>query len=85
MSKLKPFVIVLSRNYSTGLGIIRSLGAAGYRVDLIASTKKKGSSVIISSSKYLNKTTEVLSPKIQGDTGASLMEVLMEYAKCCGE
>ena len=46
----KPLVIVLSRNYSTGLGIIRSLGAAGYTVDMVASTKKKGSSIIASCS-----------------------------------
>lgn len=79
MSNLKPLIIVLSRNYSTGLGVIRSLGAAGYDVDLIASVKKKGSSVIASSSKYVRNSKEVLTRNIQGDAGNELIEVLMEY------
>lgn len=80
LSNDKPLIIVLSRNYSTGLGVIRSLGSAGYTVDLIASVKKKGSSVIAASSKYVRKTIEVISPKIQVDRGEELIDVLMEYA-----
>lgn len=79
MNKEKPLVIVLSRNYSTGLGVIRSLGIAGYTVDLIASTKKKGSSIIASCSKYVRTTTEVMSKKIQGDNGIELLDALMKY------
>lgn len=75
-----PLVIVLSRNYSTGLGVIRSLGSAGYTVDLIASTKKKGSSIIASSSKYVRNSVEVLTPNIQGDSGVELIDALMNYA-----
>jgi len=77
----KPLIIVLSRNYSTGLGVIRSLGAAGYTVDLVASVKKRGSSIIAASSKYVRNTVEVFSPKIQEDTGDELVEVLMGYAE----
>ncbi len=80
MGSSKPLVIVLSRNYSTGLGVIRSLGAAGYTVDLIASTKKKGSSRITSSSKYVRRCTEVISPRIQDDDGGGIVEALMQYA-----
>ncbi|MDQ9831141.1 hypothetical protein RFX70_20360, partial [Acinetobacter baumannii] len=65
MNNEKPLVIVLSRNYSTGLGVIRSLGQAGFDVELIASTKKRGSSIIASSSKYVSHMIEVVSPKIQ--------------------
>lgn len=79
MDKLKPLVIVLSRNYSTGLGVIRSIGAAGYPVELIASVKKKGSSVIASSSKYVRKTTEVLAANIQKDSGEELIKAIMKY------
>lgn len=81
MDNSKPLVIVLSRNYSTGLGVIRSLGSAGYQVDLVASTKKKGSSIIASSSKYVHRSIEVLSQKIQGDRGEDIIEVLKEYEK----
>jgi len=80
MKKEKPLVIVVSRNYSTGLGVIRALGAAGYTVDLIASTKKKGSSIIASSSKYIRNSVEVLSPKIQGDSGKGILKELMKYS-----
>ncbi len=79
MEHSKPLVIVLSRNYSTGLGVIRSLGAAGYPVDLIASVKKNGSSVIASSSKYVRNCVEVLTPKIQGNSGEELVRELMKY------
>lgn len=80
MGDNKPLVIVLSRNYSTGLGIIRSLGEAGYIVDLVASVKKSGSSVIASSSKYVRRSIEVKSEKIQGDTGETLIEALLNFA-----
>lgn len=79
-SDKKPDIVVLSRNYSTGLGIIRALGEAGYNIDLIASTKKKGSSIIASCSKYVRSSVEVLSTKIQGDTGENLIQALLEYA-----
>lgn len=79
MEKSKPLVIVLSRNYSTGLGVIRSLGAAGYTVDLIASTKKKGSSIIASSSKYVRKSVEVITRNIQGDSGEGIIKELLKY------
>lgn len=74
-------VIVLSRNYSTGLGVIRSLGMAGYTVDLIASTKKAGSSLIPSSSKYVRKSVEVLSRNIQTDSGENLVKEILNYKK----
>lgn len=80
MSSSKPLVIVLSRNYSTGLGVIRSLGYAGYTVDLIASVKKSGSSVIASRSRFVRNSVEVLSKKIQGDDGSGILDEIMKYA-----
>ena len=77
----KPLVIVLSRNYSTGLSVIRSLGAAGYTVDLVASAYKPGTSRIASSSKYVRKSVEVVSQKVkegEGDNG--LLTELLKYA-----
>lgn len=81
MNFLKQRVVVLSRNYSTGLGVIRSLGEAGYPVDLVASVKKRGSSVIASCSKYVEHSYEVLSEKIQGDEGQDIIALLLDYAK----
>ncbi|MBQ4467549.1 MAG: hypothetical protein II918_04950 [Firmicutes bacterium] len=74
----KPLVIVLSRNYSTGLGLIRSLGQAGFEVDLVASARRKNSSVIASSSKYTGHSVEFLTPMIYGDEGRDITDYLME-------
>jgi len=71
-------VTVLSRNYSTGLGIIRSLGAAGFTVDLVASVKKSGSSIIAASSRYVRSNTEVKLSALQEDKGETLLEKLIE-------
>ncbi len=48
-------VVVLSRNHSTGLSVIRSLGEAGYDVDLVASANGKGKSELAAVSKYVGK------------------------------
>lgn len=61
--KSQLLVIVLARHYSTGLGVIRSLGNAGYQVDLIASSYKRGASIIATKSKYLNKVSEIVGRK----------------------
>lgn len=80
MKSIKPLIVVLSRNYSTALGVIRSLGIAGYEIDLIASVKKKGSSKQISCSKYIRKSREILMPDIRNDNGEDIVGALMEYA-----
>ena len=77
----KPLVVVLSRNYSTGLSVIRSLGAAGYTVDLVASAYKPGTSRIASSSKYVRKSVEVVSAKVkEGEGDDGLLNELLKYA-----
>ena len=50
--------IVLGWNYSTSLGVIRSLGMAGHTVDLYFIARSKGQSRITASSKYLRYVTE---------------------------
>ena len=50
--------IVLGWNYSTSLGVVRSLGMAGYTVDLYFVAKTVGSSRITASSKYLRRVAE---------------------------
>lgn len=79
-------IIVLSRNYSTGLSVIRSLGAAGYTVDLIASAYKKGASKIAASSKYVRNSVEVVSKKVKNGTDDKLLDELLKYiGKCEGK
>lgn len=76
----KPIVVVLSRNYPTGLSVIRSLGAAGYTVDLVASAHKKGVSYIASSSKYVRNSVESVSKKVGTYEDVDLVNKLLEYS-----
>lgn len=80
MEKKKPLVIVLTRSYSTGLSVVRSLGSAGYTVDLIASAYKAGKMGVAASSKYVRNFAEVVSPKVKEGTDDALIQKLLEYA-----
>ena len=80
MKENKPLVIVLSRNYSNGLSVIRSLGMAGYPVDMIASAYKKGKSRIAACSKFVRNTVEVVSSKIAEDQESDdFMREILKY------
>jgi len=81
MEERKPLVTVLSRNYSTGLSVIRSLGAAGYTVDLVASAYKKGTSDIAACSKYVRNKVEVVSPKVKAGKDKALLKALLKFAE----
>ena len=72
-------VVVLSRNYSTGLSVIRSLGACGYTVDLIASAISEGRSESIASSRYVRNSVEVVSKKVSAEEDVELLNALLAY------
>ena len=76
---MDKLVVVLSRNYSTGLSVIRSLGEAGYTVDLIASALKEGRSLAISKSKYIRNAVEVVSQKVDNSEDTELLNELLAY------
>ena len=78
-SKEKPIVVVLTRNYSTGVSVIRALGKAGYTVDAIASAVKEGKSRLVEASKYVNKYQEIVSPKISNNNDDVLIDALLKY------
>ena len=78
--KKKPLIVVLSRVYSTGLSVIRSLGAAGYTVDLVASAPREGRSAIAACSKYVRNSVEVVSKKVKDGDDTELLNELLKYA-----
>lgn len=80
MEGKKQLVVVLSRNYATGLSVIRSIGSAGYTVDLIASVNKAGKSEVAASSKYIRNAVEVVSDKLMYSEDKELVEELLKYA-----
>ena len=79
-NKHDKLVIVLSRNYSTGLSVIRSLGVAGYTVDLIASAYKKGNLDIAACSKYVRNSVEIVNRKTSVDGHSKILERVFKYA-----
>lgn len=83
MENKNTSVVVLSRKASVGLSVIRSLGAAGYTVDLIASSYKEGGSTVAASSKYVRKSVEIVSTKAKDGEDAELIEALLKYAQEC--
>ena len=80
MSNNEQLIVVLSRVYSTGLSVIRSLGAAGYTVDLVASAPKEGRSAIAAKSKYVRNAVEVVSKKVKDGEDTELLNELLKYA-----
>lgn len=72
-------VVVLSRNYSTGLAVIRSLGSVGYKVDLVASAIKEGRSMMAGCSKYVSDYSEAVSKKVKAGEDEELLEALLAY------
>lgn len=81
----KSLVVVLSRNYSTGISVIRSLGAAGYTVDLVASAFREGRSQVAACSRYVRNSVEVVSKKVKDGDDAELLEELLKYKGTCEE
>ena len=72
-------VVVLSRNLTTGLGVVRSLGVAGYTVDMFANVRKKGRGSVAASSKYVNDTFEVVSTRVKNGDDTAILESLINY------
>lgn len=81
MNHEKPVILVFSRVYSTGLSVIRSLGSAGYTIDLISSVCKKGQADIAASSKYVRNHTEIITNSPKELHNPSILEALLTYAK----
>ena len=81
MDRSNQLVVVLTRSFATGVGVIRSLGAAGYMVDVIASARMPGLTGFIQKSKYVHEFKEVISPKFHADdeTDEALREALLSY------
>lgn len=73
-------ILVLSRNYSNGLSVARSLGSVGFSVDMIASSHKEGASDIAACSKYIRKFSEVVAKKIGNEGEQELLEEILKYA-----
>ncbi|MBQ4467546.1 MAG: hypothetical protein II918_04935 [Firmicutes bacterium] len=79
MDNNEKLVVVLSRNYSTGLSVIRSLGTKGYTVDLVASAPREGASAFIAKSKFVRNAYEAVSKKVKQEEDTELVDILLAY------
>lgn len=73
-------VIVLARNYSTGLGVIRALGEYGFDIYFIGSAYKHGVLDIAASSRYVKKFTEVVTGPAKYGKDEKLLNAILQYA-----
>lgn len=72
-------VVVLSRYWPTALSVIRSLGAAGYTVDYVASSPEEGSSLVAASSRYVRLSMESVKRNVKRGDDAELLSNLLSY------
>lgn len=79
MDTNKYSILVLSRNYSNGLSVARSLGSVGFVVDMIASSHKEGASDIAACSKYIRNYSEVVSKKMGNEGELELIEEILKH------
>ena len=57
---MKANVVVLGKNYSTPLGVARSLAKADYRVEVLYIATHAGDSKIVASCKYIDRLVEIV-------------------------
>ena len=63
MSRNNQLVVVVTRSYATGVGVVRALGAAGFQIDVVASARMPGLTEFIQKSKYVREFHEAISPR----------------------
>lgn len=73
-------VVIASRYWPTALSLIRSLGAAGFVVDLAASVPKEGDSRFPASSKYVRRYKETVCRSIKTEDDMELLQVLVDFS-----
>jgi len=74
-------VLVMARHDSTGLGVIRSLGQAGYQVHLLGSAYRHGALRVAAASRYVSEFREVVQPSAAKLEDGVLVEALLSYAE----
>ena len=80
MNKNSGRVVIASRYWPTALSLIRSLGAAGFEVDLVASVSRKDESRFPAASKYVRRYVETVCKSIKTADDPELLQVLIDFA-----
>lgn len=77
MNDPKPTVVVVTRYWPTALSVIRSLGQAGFIVDLVASMPKPGESAIAASSRYVRHSVETVCKNVKLSDDPELFDAIL--------
>lgn len=77
MDKSDITIIVITRYWPTALSVIRSLGSAGYTVDLVSSMSEKGASVCASSSRYVRNSLETVCKSVKQNDDPGLLDAIL--------
>lgn len=72
-------VIVVTRYWPTALSVIRSLGSAGYTVDLVSSMSEKDASFIAASSKYVRTSRETICRNVKQSDDPELLDAILSF------
>lgn len=76
---MEKLAVVLTRNYSTALSVVRALGSTGYTVDLIISCEKPSDAKIVACSKFVRRCSVVLGKKNAAATEENVLRLLRDY------
>ena len=78
---MNKLVVVLTRNYSTALSVVRALGSAGYTIDLIITTRGKDveQSKVATCSKYVREATVLTGKKNSETTDKKIIDRIKKY------
>ena len=80
MIKSSGRAVIASRYWPTALSLIRSLGAAGFEVDLAVSVPHEGESKFAASSKYVGRYAETVCKSIKTADDEDLLQALIDLA-----
>lgn len=84
MENIKPAVVVATRYWPNALSVIRSLGSAGYDVDLVSSMSEHGAAAVAESSKYVRRSAETICKNAKQSDDPGLLDALLAFADASG-
>ena len=79
MKSSEVTVVVVTRYWPTALSVIRSLGQAGFTVDMAASMPKPGESDFAAASKYVRRSAETVCKSVKLADDPGLLESILSF------
>ena len=80
MENTRPAVVVATRYWPNALSVIRSLGSAGYTVDLVSSMSEPGAAIVAASSKYVRRSVETICKNAKENDDPGLLDAILSFA-----